>query len=208
MGLKQNNPGCNCCDVCPANTCLDEEGNPVEDDFTQITVTVAAGSDPAPRYLGYYLDGSTKYFFMLDFVELEGDYVVNFDAEDCEWSVLSGSISLGAFAVTMIKYVDDCIISTQGPATFRTLDYQLTFDPVTRELTLVFDFEMKSDARDFGDNLIFPFTLYDTITFSGEVSCVGGELEFSILNPHPNDDIDACSTYPAPDDTTADYVLS
>lgn len=202
--------GGDCCDPCPdnTNTCLDGEGNPVEDDFTQITVTVAAGSNPAPRYLGYYLDGSTKYFFMLDFVELEGDYVINFDAEDCEWSVLEGSITLGSFAVTITKYIDDCLISTQGFATSRSLTYQMIFNPSTRQLSLTFDFIMSSNALDFANNPIFPFTLFDSIEFTAEISCSGGEMDFAIDNPHPNDDPAACFTYPPPDDMTADYVLS
>jgi len=204
--MKKNAPGCNCC--CTSNQCLNDSSVVVDDPFTQITITTTAYTTPdAIRYLGYLLDGTTKYVFSMDMSLLDGDYVINFDEEQCLWETLEGSISTVLNDVIMRRYVDDCRISTVGAATTRNISYQMIFDKSKRKLVFKFEFSISSTAVDFLGNLIFP-TLTDTMEFTAEVFCNGGSMTLVIDNAHPNDDPMACGTYPPPDDTTATYVLS
>lgn len=145
MGLKQNNPGCNCCeDLCPTVKCSTTgsirpagativiQGLPStiyagDGSYTGVTDPVSPGTLPASNF--------RMYGVLSGFDNLEGTYSITRAAyPDCGWSTNTGSISgitgsFHAYTWDGSGCPDTPVIDLRAPDTTTYNGYTMSFTP-------------------------------------------------------------------------------
>jgi hypothetical protein len=190
MGIKKNNPGCNCC--CDGlSTCIDEFGDPIQEPITQVNLIIAGLPDNLSDVLAFCYRASDDSYIQLGWANIatliEGTYSILFSSSECQFVSDSGTIYTG-FPNSPHTTPSGLECNPGVPAVSfltgdLTIQYTISYDAMDNSVTLEFFFSWESGNEGYmyfttgsnflcaGDDLIDSQTNYPTgCTFLGPVA--------------------------------------